>query len=182
MSDKRGIGTMISDDVEMTTGNLDLFTPIIPEKVLLYGNTIELNPVNSISDSGPFEFHISRDPDHYLYLPLTRLYGTVRVVKLNGDELTTADETSVCNLFPQSLFKQMEIEVEGVQVNDISTSTYALKAYLETILTYSGEAKDTHLKMAGWITDSVGKENATDAPSWQKRQELILNKNFSMQF
>ena len=178
MSDKRGIGTMISDDVEMTTGNLDLFTPIIPEKVLLYGNTIELNPVNSISDSGPFEFHISRDPDHYLYLPLTRLYGTVRVVKLNGDELATTDETSVCNLFPQSLFKQMEIEVEGVQVNDISTSTYALKAYLETILTYSGEAKDTHLKMAGWITDSVGKENATDATSWQKRQELIINKNF----
>jgi hypothetical protein len=142
MSDKRGIGTLICDDVEMTTGNLDFFTPIIPENVLRNGSTIELNPVNAITDSGPYEFQISRDPDHYIYLPLTRLFGTVKVVKLDGSPLTAEDNTSVCNLFPQSLFKQMEIDVEGTQLNDISSSTYAIKAFLETILTIV----NTHLQ------------------------------------
>lgn len=178
MTDKRGIGTFICDDIEMTSSNFDFFTPVIPENVLREGVTIQLNPINSITDSGPYEFVFARDPDHYVYLPLTRLYGTVRVDKLDGTPLTTADNTSICNLFPQSLFKQMEIEIEGTQINDISSSTYAIKAYLETILSFGNEAKATHLQMEGWSSDSVGKENATDAESWKKRQANILDKEY----
>ncbi len=179
MTDKRGIGTLICDDVEMTTGNCDFFTPVIPENVLRNGNTIELNPINAISDSGPFEFSISRDPDHYIYLPMTRLYGCVQVVKsTDGSALTDTEATSICNLFPQSLFKQMEVEIEGTQLNDISSSTYAIKSYLETILTYGTEAKGTHLQMAGWSSDTVGKENSVEADSWKKRAALIKDKNY----
>jgi hypothetical protein len=178
MSDKRGIGTLVCDDVEMTTGNFDLFTPIVPENVLRNGITIELNPINSITSSGPYEFSIPRDPDHYIYLPLSRLYGTVEVVKLDGTPLTATENTSICNLFPQSLFKQMEIEIEGTQINDISSSTYAIKAYLETILSFGSEAKATHLQMAGWLGDSQGKENDITADSWKKRQLNILGKEY----
>ena len=178
MTDKRGIGTLICDDIEMTTGNMDFFTPIVPENVLRSGITIELNPVNAISNSGPFEFSISRDPDHYIYLPMTRLYGHLKVVKLDGNPLTDVDITSVCNLFPQSLFKQMEVEVEGTQLNDISSSTYAIKAYLETILTYGTEAKSTHLQMAGWSSDTMGKENEVTADSWKKRKAMIMDKEY----
>ncbi len=178
MTDKRGIGTLICDDIELTTGNCDFFTPVIPENVLRSGNTIELNPVNAISDSGPFEFSISRDPDHYLYLPMTRLYGCVKVVKLDGSPLTDAEATSICNLFPQSLFKQIELDLEGTQVNDISSSTYALKAYIETILTYCSDAKSTHLQMAGWSSDTMNKENNVDGDSFVKRRALIKDKEY----
>jgi len=178
MTDKRGIGTLVTDDVEMTTGNCDFFTPVIPENVLRTGNTIELNPINSMTNSGPFEFSISKDPDHYLYLPMTRLYGNLKVVKLDGSALTDADNTSVCNLFPQSIFKQIEIEIEGTQINDISSSTYALKAFIETILTYGTEAKGTHLQMAGWSTDTVTKENDVDSDSFKKRKAQIVNKDY----
>ena len=177
-NDKRGIGTLVHDDVEMTTGNFDLFTPIVPENVLRSGMTVILKPVNALTDSGPFEFSVPRDPDHYLYLPLTKLYGTVEVVKLDGTKLTTTESTSICNLFPQSLFKQMEIEIEGTQINDISSSNYAIKAFIETALSFSSEAKTTHLQMAGWSGDSQGKENSTDADSWKKRQEKILDKQY----
>lgn len=178
MTDKRGIGTLVCDDVEMTTGNFDLFTPVVPENVLRTGMTVELKPVNAITNSGPFEFSIPRDPEHYIYLPLTKLYGTVEVVKLDGTALTTAENTSICNLFPQSLFKQMEIEIEGTQINDISSSSYAIKAYLETILSFGNEAKATHLQMAGWSSDTQGKENLTDADSWKKRQLNIIGKDY----
>lgn len=178
MTDKRGIGTLICDDVELTAGNFDLFTPIVPENVLRNGLTIDLNPINSINDSGPYEFSIPRDPDHYIYLPLTRLYGTVQVVKLDGTALTTVEKTSICNLFPQSLFKQMEIEVEGTQVNDISSSTYAIKAFIETALSYNGEAKSTHLAMSGWQVDTVGSENDITATSWTNRQSRIMNRDY----
>ena len=183
MTDKRGIGTLICDDIEMTTGNCDFFTPVMPENVLRAGNTIEINPQNSMSDSGPFEFHISRDPDHYIYLPMTRLFGCIKVLKSDGTDLLDTDAVTVCNLFPQSLFKQMEIEVEGTQINDISSSTYAIKAYLETILTYGTEAKSTHLQMAGWGSDTVGEENEVDSASAKKRIAMIIKKKeyyFSM--
>lgn len=178
MTDKRGIGTLICDEVEMTTGNLDFFTPIITENVLKYGTDIELFPVNALTDSGPFEFQIARDPDHYIDLPLTRLSGTITVTKLDGSPLTDVETISICNFFPHTLFKQIEIEVEGTQINDISSSTYPIKAYLETILTYGSEAKSSHLQMAGWSTDTINKEESETAESFKKRKELIKNKNY----
>lgn len=180
MTDKRGTGTFVTDTTELTTNNLDIYTPPITEHVLRSGMTVELNPINALSNSGPFEFQLSRDPDHYTYLPLTRLYGTVRVVKsADSKDLADTDAVSISNFFPQTLFKQVEIEVEGKQVNDISSSTYPIKAFLETSLTYGVEAKKTHLTLAGWEDDEIGKEDKYDDNSgWVKRKKRIVAKNY----
>jgi len=180
MADKRGTGTFVTDSTELTASNLDIFSVPVTENVLRSGFTVELNPINALADSGPFEFQLARDPDHYTYLPLTRLQGTVRIVKAaDSSDLTDADTVSICNLFPHSLFKQIEIEVEGKQVNDISTSTYPIKAFIETVLTYGQDAKKTHLTLDGWEADEVGSENKyTENDGWVKRKKRIIGKNY----
>lgn len=179
MTDKRGSGTFVTDNTELTTGNLDIYTAPVTEHVLRSGLTVELNPINALTDSGPYEFQLSRDPEHYTYLPLTRLYGTVKVVKSDSKELTATDDVSICNMFPQTLFKQIEIEVEGKQVNDISSSTYPIKAFMETVLTYGSDAKITHLVSAGWSQDQTGKaDKLAENAGWVERQKKIKGKNY----
>jgi len=173
MTDRRGIGTFVCDEVELTTGHLDLFTPVIPENVLKQGFTVEINPPSVLTDTGPFEFIIPRDPDHYTYLPLTRLSGSVQFLKTDGNNIGETDDLSVCNLFTQSLFKQVELELEGNQINDISSSTYALKAFIETMLTYGNEAKSTHLRMAGFEQDTVSVPETYKTKAWENRRKWI---------
>jgi hypothetical protein len=179
MADRRGTGTFVTDATELTTSHLDLYTAPVVDNVLQSGHTVEIYPSNALTDNGPYEFYIPRDPDHYIQLPLTRLYGTVRVVKLDGTDMTDAEKSSVCNMFPHSLFKQVEIEVEGKQINDLSSSTYPIKAFMETVLTYGKDAQDTHLTLEGfyeddWQNADKGAENA----GWVLRRTGIAAKNY----
>lgn len=180
MTDKRGSGTFVTDNTELTTGNLDFFTPPATEHVLRSGLTVEIDPNGSMLDTGPYEFFLPADPEHYTYLPLTRLYGTVKVVKsADSKDLTDADVVSVCNLFPQTLFKQIEIEVKGKQVNDLSSSTYPIKAFMETVLTYGEDAKKTHLTLAGWEPDEVDvADKGVTNSGWVNRKKRIIGKNY----
>jgi hypothetical protein len=184
MTDRRGTGTFVTDTTELTTSHLDLYTAPIVENVLHSGATIEIHPTNAISNSGPYDFYLPRDADHYIQLPLTRLYGTLRIVKItDSSDLSTTDNVSVCNMFPHSLFKQIEIEVEGRQINDLSSSTYPIKAFMETILTYGKDAQETHLTAEGFYEDDP--ENADkfkENKGWEKRRNGIIGKdyNFSM--
>ncbi len=179
MTDKRGTGTFITDATELTTGNLDLYTAPHVENALRYGMTVELNPINALSDTGPYEFHIPGDTEHWIQLPLTRLYGTIKVLKAESKDLTENDLVSLCNLLPQTLFKQIEVEVGGKLVTDISSSTYPIKAFLETALTYGDEAKKTHLTLAGWEADQAGAADGTSGNSgWVARRKRIIGKNY----
>ena len=60
----------------------------------------------------------------YCSLPKTVLTGTIQIVKDNGDPCTANEDVSLVNLWPNSLFKQVEVYVNGVQVQDQSTATY----------------------------------------------------------
>lgn len=141
MSDHRGVGTFINDETELTSHGLDVFTVPPVENILKEGKTIYYYPVNSVESKGPFEFIIPKDPDSYTFLPLTRLEGTVKITKADGSNLALTDNITIVNLFTQSLFKQVECEINGIQVCDLSTPTYAWKSFIETHLTYNEGAK-----------------------------------------
>ena len=160
MASKFGVGTFITDETELTTDILDLFYKPPVDRGLISGFPIDYPPVNSINDEGPFEFYVPKDPEHYTMMPMTRLSGVVEVLNNAGSTaLTETTLTSCVNLFTQSLFKQVELEVMGTQVCDLSTPSYAYKAYIESHLGYSNQAKESHLAMALYEKDTPGKEN-----------------------
>ena len=156
MADKIGVGTFINDETELTSHCLDLFSAPPVDTTLVDGVTVYYYPIGSTTNEGPYEFYIPKDNDSYIFMPMTRLEGEVEVLKADGTVLTDAENTSVVNLFSQSLFKQVECEVNGTQVCDLSTPTYAYKAYLETLLSYSQSAKESHLQCSMFEKDTVG--------------------------
>ena len=74
-----------------------------------------------------------------------KLGGTAQI--LNGDsEMADTVDYSITNLFPHSLFRAQEIEINGVLVTDLSSFLSHYQAYIQTILSYNASAQQTHLK------------------------------------
>ena len=67
----------------------------------------------------------------------------------------------MANNFLHSLFKQVDVFLRGKQVTQAS-STYAYRAYLETLLNYGPAAKDSQLTTALYYKDTAGKMDAAD--------------------
>lgn len=162
MTDRLGVGTFVLNEEEQTTSQLAIFHIPNVDAVLKEGKTVYYYPTNSVDNSGPFEFIIPKDPESFTNLPYTRLEGCIEVTKDDGSALVATDNVSVVNLFTQSIFKQVECEINGVQVCDLSTPTYAWKSFLETHLSYGKGAKDTHLKCSLYEKDTATKEEAVD--------------------
>lgn len=162
MGDHLGLGTFINDESELTTSALDVFSVPPVDTVLKEGRTVYYYPTTSITNAGPYEFLVPRDPDHFISLPLTRLEGVLQVTKKDGTAIGDDSKLAIVNLFSQSIFKQVECELNGTEVCDLSTPTYAFKSYLETLLTYSKAAKETHLYASHYEPDTLGKETAVD--------------------
>ncbi len=185
MAEKIGLGTFINDSVELTSHGLDSFSVPPVDSILKDGRTVYYYPVTSITDSGPYEFLITKDPDHYIFLPMTRLEGQLEIVTTDGDAgIAEADKVSVVNLFTQSIFKQVECEINGTEVCDLSTPTYAYKSFIETHLTYGKSAKDTHLYCSLYEKDTPEQEEVLDVANtaWVSRKKRVVSKkkiNFS---
>ena len=176
--DKSGIGPFQTEESEYLAHSLDIFTKPTKEPTLVDGKTVLHNPLNAIDVNGPIEFIIpSHSHNEYTLLPMTRLEGELKIVNKNdGSNLAQDADVSFCNLLASSLFKQVECEINGIQINDVSTSTYAYKAYLETLLSYGKAAKDSHLGAALWIDDEKGKEDRNliaESSALTKRNKLI---------
>lgn len=165
-TNRLGIGTFITDETEVGSGGLDIFTTPPIDKTLVHGKTVYYYPSGAINDTGPYEFLISADSAEYTYLPLTRLEGELEVVKADGTAVTDTEVNSIVNCFPNSLFRQVECEINNTQICDLSTPTYPYKSYIETHLSFGVEAKDTHLICEMYKKEENGKEETltiTDA-------------------
>ena len=61
---------------------------------------------------------------------------------------------STVNLFPHSIFSQVDLEVDGVNLAS-QDNLYPYKAYLETLLTYGHDAKFSHLTTSHFMKDTA---------------------------
>jgi len=162
MTDKSGIGTFVTEEHEMGSSGLDLFSLPAVDKSQLAGTNKEYYLQTTISDGGPYEFIIPNDS--YEYIPMTELYlhGIFRIVKADGTDLGEADKDkwTLANNFPQTLFKQVEVSINGQCINDLSTSLYPYKTFIENHLSYGYDVKHTSLwaREMYW-PDPIGKED-----------------------
>lgn len=89
------------------------------------GYTQEYFPVNALTNEGPYEFQISSAGESYMYLPMTRLQGSFKIMKVDGGVLkdcVAGDDYSVTNNFVSNLFSKLEVSVNGTEVVDQSLS------------------------------------------------------------
>ena len=65
-----------------------------------------------------------------------------KITKANGQNLVEADKVSVISYPVSSLFSQADILLSGKALSS-TTNTYPYRVYIETLLNYSKEAKNT---------------------------------------
>ena len=172
---KAGVGTFITENHELASSGLALFDQPIIDSSLIQGKFITIYPSSVLQDNGPFDFIIPSDGQDFTDLPFTRLEGCIEILNLAGVTLTETDINAYVNLLPQSLFKQIEVSVNNTQIADLSTPTYAFKSYIETVLTYPKDAKDTTLLLEHFNKDTLEKENIftlLNSISFNKRNQF----------
>ena len=86
-------------------------------------------------------------------LHLTRLHGTCQIVRKDGSVLEDDADYSVVNLFPHSIFSQVDLEIDGINLS-CHDNLYPYKTYLETLLTYGHDAKFSHLTTSHFVKDT----------------------------
>ena len=149
------------DSCACTQAELDLKSVPPTQTGIVKGHYVEHGPIATLTDSGPIEFNITADGSEYLDFFNTYLYVACKIVKADGTDLGNDANVGPCNLFLHSLFSQVDLSLNDSLVTP-STSTYAYRAYLETLLSYGPAAKESQLTAALWYKDTAGHMDALD--------------------
>ena len=135
---------------ECSKAELDLFTVPPTNTSMECGSMIEHLPLSKPEDR-PIEFDFS-SPDDYIDLGRTFLYIKAKIVMADGKALNNDTEVTPVNLWLHSLFSQVDVQLKGKLVTpSIPTNPY--KAYLETLLSYGTDAKESQLTSQLWYLD-----------------------------
>ena len=148
--------------------------PLKIETTMREGKDVFYRTVTAVDNDGPYEFLINRDMECYYFLPRTRLHGTFQVVKGDGTDCTAADDVNISNLMSACLFDHIEVFVNGTQVNDLSSHTYPIKAFIETFLTYSQECKNTTLRSCLYDEEPVANVETKGKARKEARYQWII--------
>ena len=115
----------------------------------------------SLDSGGPIEFQIPGSGDDCLDLANTMLHVHVKVTRANGDDLDLIDPVGPVNNWLHLLFSLVDVYLNGTLMTP-STNTYAYRAYIETLLSYGPDAKDTQLTGQLWHKDTATRMDAVE--------------------
>jgi hypothetical protein len=171
--DYTGLGNLMINKDEGQAHHLDLFSPVTVETGMRSSNEVLINVFSSAGNEGPFEFYIPGTND-YLSLPQIRLNMQLRITN-NGNPFVAADQYSVVNLFPQTLFKQVDIEVNGVNLSH-QDGLYPFKSYFETLFSYKGKGPGHLRACSHFYMDTPNHfDDQVNNDGWVDRRVLVAN-------
>jgi len=150
----------------------DLFTEPGFDVSLLNTNNVEYHPVSTLTDKSPISFNIHGDDVHYIDMNQMALYLRCKITSKAGanvpDYATT--KISCVNNLLHSLFQQCTIHLNETQITP-NTSLYAYRAYMETVLAYGGDYKDSQGRASLYIKDSD--VSSVDDEAFKARAKII---------
>lgn len=116
----------------------------------------DVRPLSTISIEQPIELTIQSGVDEYINLAETSIYIKARVnLKKKGDAaLSEADWNSVVPVqnFLHSIFSSCEIKIGDKELS-LAPQTYPYRAYIESLLAFSDEAKRSYLRGSMWAKE-----------------------------
>ena len=161
-----------SNSMTCMKSELDLFSVPPTQTSILDQTTVEFQPISTLTDDGPIEFFISgTGSDQYIDPSQILLHVRCQVLSPDGGRL--AEDAVVapeCNLL-HSLWSNVDMALNDTYITS-SGNTYAQQAYIETLLTQSQEAVNTHLQTQFWHRDTkeVNSTNSADNPGFARRR------------
>lgn len=141
---------------------LDLFAVPPTQNSVEDGSMHCYRPMAALSDTSPIEFVISGHGDEYTDLAHTALHLMVRVVPEPPEE--DGGQPGVVgpvNNWMHSIFSQVDVYLNQKCVTPPSNH-YNYRAYIENLLNYGSDAKNSHLRTVLWEKD-LGSFDSVDS-------------------
>ena len=135
---------MHRDSCECSKTELDMFAMPPTMITMQEAQWVEHHPISSLTSTAPIEFEIKGQTEDYIDLNNSYLYLKVKVQTKDGHDVGDNDRVAPVNNFMHALFNEVDLYLNNKLVSS-STDTYPYRAYLENLLTYGKEAKNTHL-------------------------------------
>ena len=145
------INGLHKDSCACGKSELDLFS-VPPTKIEMNKGFWEsIDPVASVQISDTIEFVCAANPDVYTDLA-NFIHVKAKITKANSANLDADEQVGPVNLWLHSLFSQVEVFLNNKLVTPSSTA-YPYRAYIETILNYSKDAKGSQLTSSLFYKD-----------------------------
>ena len=156
----------------------DIFT-VPPTQLTVDRDLVtEHRPISILNANSVIQFVIPTAVDEYLQLKETLLYLKLKVNIKRKDgsavESTDWDKLNPVNNLLHSIFKQVDLEIEGKSIT-LAPQTYAYKAFFETLLGFTKDAKDSYLTASGWYNDNYDKAFKTSRADILKPEPFKTN-------
>jgi hypothetical protein len=161
---------------ECVKTELDLFSLPPTQTSIETGKWIQYKPISTLTDDSPIEFVVPGNGDEYVDLSNTMIQVTASIIKSTGAKITVEAESKTIgpvNNWLDSLFSQVDMSMNQKLVTP-QNNTYAYRAYIETLLNYGYDARNSQLTCGLWSTDESGDMDdcAEENEGLTKRREL----------
>ena len=140
--------------------------------------TMDYHPVSTLTNNSPIEVNILGFGEDYIDLKNTFLHLGLKITAADGANIADAAAIGPVNLLIYSLFSQVDVALNDYLVSS-STNTYAYRAYLETLLNYGKEAKESQLTSVMWYKDTAGKMDKCAVVAAGENMGLVKRASFT---
>ena len=148
---------------------LDIFRQRPTQSAILDSYWVDVHPISALSDDNPVTFFISGSEEDFLD-PVVYLKVDCCVKTKSGLQLPENAPVAPVNLFGHSMFKRIDVKIQD---KVISTDNYAYRAYIERLLNYGTDAKESQLTTEGYYQDKAG---AMDIPAGDKLNPGLIER------
>ena len=139
---------------ECVKSELDLFAVPLTQTSVEEGRWVEYGPVAAISDSSDvIEFKIAETDSEYIDLKNSFIRVKAKIVTATGESLPDSAEVAPVNFWLHALFSQIDMTLKDTLITT-SNNTYPYKAYIETLLSFGNESKQSQLTASMWYKDT----------------------------
>ena len=113
-------------------------------------------PLAVVQKDGPIDFALTTAEDEFICFSETKLFVKLKLTLAKNDAtaITENDWSKIvpANNLLHSLFKRIELKINDVEVTR-APSVYAYRAYFDTLLSFTKQAKKGYLQCVGWADD-----------------------------
>ena len=149
-----------------------LFQPPVINTGVEHIQWLHISPISQLTEDAAIDFVIPGAGPQYLDLRRSRLYIKVKIVKGDNTDCTEEDIVSPVNLWMCSLFSQVNVYLQQRLISSSSTN-YPYKSFLEVLLNYGIDAKESQCQTQLYYKDSAGAMDQTNPLGTPINQGLI---------
>lgn len=145
------MNNLSSQHANCSLSSVELFQDRLRQESIIDHQMERINPINSLDGTQVIEFLVKGNDD-FIDLHNSTIQLKIKIVNNDNTNLAAAAEVACVNYPIATLFEHVDVYLNNDLVSN--TSNYGYKAYLESLLTYSDDAKKGWLQAGAFFKDT----------------------------